>query len=441
MTRLLRLWRWTLALSATLGLAGACDNGALVGGECRPELSQCGKACMDLARDTQNCGACGMSCSDGQFCNSGVCRLIDGGVTGGGGSTGSGGASGGASAGGAAGNPGMGGISGAGGLATAGSAGGEATGGADATGGGGNLGGTGGTLTTGGSSGAGGLVSAAGSGGGPNPVTCDAPASACGQWCVDTMADPGHCGVCFNECASGLCQAGLCVGTASGHIVLMCTNLRQASLTSTPAVLLGNAVFLPLNNLGPMSPVRVLAYSEYADSASVNSVNAILVSAASKRGRTLSLTSATDSTQALALLNAASFEVLLVHDQPAAPAGTLAQIGSAWATAIDTYVDSGGTVIMLSSGASTRGDGDMDDFATNAGILSIVSEAPASLQTFYNRAPTDAVGTGVVSQFLSIPDSCTFNVSSAADAKTVFVVTDAAPVDGVGNPAVIHRIP
>ncbi len=447
MTQRSRLLRWTLALSCILWLAGACSGGGLVGGDCRAGLNQCDKLCVDLRSDVENCGACGMTCAADQFCNVGVCRLHpagDGGAAGGDGLGGNAGLAGAVNLGG---SPSLGGASGSGGAFQPGGGGLGMSGGAGVSGSAGapNFGGTGGVLASGGSGGVlatGGSGGGAGTGGDPNPpLLCDLPTIACGQSCVDTMTDPGHCGGCNQPCASGLCTGGSCLGTASGHIVLLCTNMRQSSTTSSFGVLLGNAEFLSLNNFPPGSPVRILGYSKYADAPSVISTNAALTYAAAQRGRTIQLTSVTDDAQLLTQLNALNHEVFVMYDQPNAPLNAMAQNGSLWAISIDKFVGRGGTVIMLSSGTSVRGDGDMDEFATNAGLLSITGETQDNLQPFYNRAPTDAVGTGVISTFLAVRDSCTFSVASALDAKTVVVVSDTAPADGPGNAVVVHRIP
>ncbi len=43
--------------------------------------------------------------------------------------------------------------------------------------------------------------------------TCDAPKTKCGKKCVDTSADPKHCGDCDTRCASDeTCSGGACVG-------------------------------------------------------------------------------------------------------------------------------------------------------------------------------------------------------------------------------------
>lgn len=441
MTRSARTWMWVVFLLGLLGLPGACSGGALIGGECRSGLSRCGNTCIDLAQDVDNCGACGMACEADQFCNRGVCRLNSSGL-GGAMSAGAGGT---VSSGGSSGMSPLGGAAGVGGLNLGGSGGGAGTetGGTEAGGsvsmaGSGGMSATGGVEGNAGTSGSGGAPMGGTGGGGP---VCNAPSTTCAQACVDTQTDPLHCGDCFTECPSGLCTAGQCVGAASGHIVLMCTNMRLATPTSSFGILLGNAAFLPLSNLAPSRPLRILAYSKYADAPSIASTTAAIDYAAGQRGRTVSLTSVTDDALIASQLKVLNYELFLVYDQPNAPVGGMAQNGSDWSAAISNFVGSGGTVVMLSSGTSTRGDGDMDEFATNAGLLTITGETDANLQLLYNRAPTDAVGTGASKLFLPPRDTCTFTTPAPTEATTVFVVSDSAPVDGLGRPTVVHRIP
>jgi Cys-rich repeat protein len=51
-----------------------CQNGNCVPpGPCAPGQAMCGNACVDLATDAANCGACGMMCPGGEACSAGVC--------------------------------------------------------------------------------------------------------------------------------------------------------------------------------------------------------------------------------------------------------------------------------------------------------------------------------------------------------------------------------
>ncbi len=47
----------------------------LVNTDCPPPLTRCGPACVNTIVDSQNCGACGNECADGQICDAGVCFI------------------------------------------------------------------------------------------------------------------------------------------------------------------------------------------------------------------------------------------------------------------------------------------------------------------------------------------------------------------------------
>jgi hypothetical protein len=46
----------------------------------------------------------------------------------------------------------------------------------------------------------------------------------------------------------------------------------------------------------------------------------------------------------------------------------------------------------------------------------------------------------VVTPFISLLESCTFDTTETQSANTVFVATDTNPVDGLGRPVVLHKI-
>lgn len=62
------------AVAALAALLGACDGKSVAGDECAVEGEQvCAGECVDLASDTNNCGACGTQCRTDQYCQ-GLCR-------------------------------------------------------------------------------------------------------------------------------------------------------------------------------------------------------------------------------------------------------------------------------------------------------------------------------------------------------------------------------
>jgi len=412
----------------------ACETGGVVGGACIEGFTVCGGECVNLSLDESNCGSCGRDCQPGVSCINSVC---------GGGSGGTGGSAG-------------------DGSATGGAAGGDfpPDGSAGMTGGGGSSasGGSGGSSASGGSAGA-----AGGDGGctppfdtaqqcgdcntscsNPTPLCapvdgnfacvalCTPPLVACGGKCVDTNTDPDHCGRCFNRCDSRLCQAGVCVGATVGHITLACMNHEQAIQSSQQTVLMGNAIFLTLK-----TPLRILAYAQHVPAAAKNRVNQVITWAATARSRTFTITEAATSAQVVADLNIFDYEVLLVYDQPSAPAGALATVGTAWNATVDSYARAGGSIVVLSSG---MGRAEMDQLMTNAGLLPVTAETNITFSQLHNRAPADAIGVNVITPFLGLRETCTFTTSAAQSSSTVFVITDSAPEAGIGDPVVVHRI-
>jgi hypothetical protein len=81
----------------------------------------------------------------------------------------------------------------------------------------------------------------------------------------------------------------------------------------------------------------------------------------------------------------------------------------------------------------------MPEFSTSAGLLDVGVESDWTDALVYNQASGDAIGLGVVSPFVTSPMSCTFETNEPPSASTVFVITDTAPSEGVGQPVVVHR--
>jgi hypothetical protein len=206
---------------------------------------------------------------------------------------------------------------------------------------------------------------------------------------------------------------------------------EQSFSTSAQTALLGNAMFLP-----PKNPVRILAFDAYAASSTKNKLNQTIQWAAQAKGRTYDLTYASSSAQVVDGLNVLDFDVFLVYEQATAPAGALGTLGNAWFTTLGSFVKAGG-IVFVSSGGSTP---EMAKLIDNAGLLPVTGHAKITGSTAHNVAPTDAIGVNVISPFLTLKETCTFETSAAPGPSTVFVVTDSA-TPGVGAPVVVHRVP
>ena len=437
----------------------ACGSSGVVGGNCASGYSLCDGRCVDLQRDPLNCNACGLACELEEGCRKGVCTFNTDGYAGdgGGGEAGATGMSGG---GGDAGFSDSGGSSAAsstggngGGSAAGGNGGGSAAGGS-AAGGIGGIGGNGGIGGIGGEAGDTSCIppydgpSACGDCmtqcADPTPLctpdgmgsyecvpACVLPLVQCDGQCVDLNVDPDNCGSCGHVCPSGICQGGMCVGANVGHVVLACMNYQTPGKNTPQTAVMGNAVLLPIRN-----PVRILAYTQYVSAASRAKVDQDIGFAAAARGRTYTIAPLANFMTATATLNIANYDVFLIYDQNAAPAGQLATVGGAWQTnsVLQSFTSAGGIVIGLSGGAS-----EMDQFFSASGLLDVSAQSSVTGAMLYNRAPADAMGINVISPFLAPADSCTFTTGAVPDADTIFVVRD-VPGPAAGKPVVVHRV-
>jgi hypothetical protein len=262
-------------------------------------------------------------------------------------------------------------------------------------------------------------------------AACPLPYLACGGTCIDVSNDPENCGSCGNACLSGLCVKGHCTGSASGDIVVIGHDYAASSVHVSEGTLLANAVFLPGEN-----PVRVLSYEEYANAAQVTNVKSVLTHAAMALGRGLVLTTVTSSTLVPTDLGSAMYDVLLVYDQAAAPAGTLAPIGTAWQSSLNLFLLAGGDVVILdgASGANPQ----MAAFMTAANLLQATGETPiASGTQLLVVASGDAVGNSVVSPYAAQTDTVSITTSEANGGNVTYVVDDL--LGGNLVPVVIHK--
>ncbi len=431
-----------LALTSVFGfaLASACTDGGVVGGDCIDGLTACGGVCLDTSSDPNNCGACGNECQGGVACVAGVCGG-DGGVVPD------------SSLDGASDAPDDGYYDGNFPDRDTGADTGDGSTGDGSTG----DGSTGDGSTGDGSTGDGGDGSTCKppydkpsqcgdcftvcSGATPicSPVDggyacvplCTPPLVDCGGKCVDLNSDPLNCGACFNQCPSGICQAGQCVGALPGHVVVGCMDYQQSFQNAPQTVLLGNAVFIPIQD-----PVRILAYEQYTPPAVKNKVNQTIGWAASAKGRTYATTAVTDPAKVISDLNVLAYDVLLVYDQPNAPAGTLGNVGTSWTNTVTQFAKAGGTIVVLNGG---QGTAEMGDLLTNSTLLPVSGQSNATGSFMYNKAPADAVGINVLSPFIGYKETCTLTTSASPSSSLVYVITNGADA-GTGQPVVIHRI-
>lgn len=212
-------------------------------------------------------------------------------------------------------------------------------------------------------------------------------------------------------CPSGICQGGVCVGAATGHVVLVGHDYRVHHAAA--ARLLGNAAAL-----GARPSVRVAMFLEEADDPQIIAVERALDTGLAAVGRTWS-------TVAHELVGAgedAPVDVVLVLPRPATAAASFAA-GASWRAALTAFVAGGGTVIGLEGPDSST-----TDFLRGAALLDASRAGLATGEEVMIAVPTDALAVGVPSPYLAARGSTTFTATAGA----VAVATSG------GAPIVLH---
>jgi hypothetical protein len=196
---------------------------------------------------------------------------------------------------------------------------------------------------------------------------------------------------------------------------------------SAQARVIVNAMLLPLSN-----PVRVMSFEHYSDATAVSNVKTIVQNAAKQLGRQISFTAIVSDNQVTQQLDITSYDVLFVPDQGNAQQGTMSTLGSSWkqSGAIDSFVKAGGVVVALDGAAGT---GEMPDFFTQSGLLSVSSHKALKSPSLIVVAPNDAIGSGVVSPY--VPTNGTVSMQTEANGGNVTWV-----VKNGNDPVVVHKV-
>ncbi len=422
-------------LVAAVALAAGCgQDAALVGGECASGLTECALRCVDLSRDPANCGACGHACDPGVACVAGACAAAPYGVD--------------ATVGDANGDDGGATVDGT--VSDGGRGDGNATDGAASTDGASTDGPSDARDAATAPDGAacvppydtldqcGSCVTACAP---PNDVCaaqgdgsyacvqlCTSPLVNCGGACVDKTNDPFNCGACGKVCPSHLCAGSTCQGSTPGDVVLIGHDYATTPSSTAQGTVLQNAVFIPSTN-----PLRVMSFERYADATATANAKKILAGRAAQQQRTLSYTATSTDGDVPAKLTAADYDVLVVHDQKAAPTGALATLGSSWATTLGAFTKAGGVIVVLDGDAGT---GEMPQFSTSGGLFQVTSHAPVLAGSAVTvTAPSDDVGVGVLSPYGVWAHTATFTLGNLTN--VTLIVRNG---DGTGAPIVAHRV-
>jgi hypothetical protein len=198
-----------------------------------------------------------------------------------------------------------------------------------------------------------------------------------------------------------------------------------------PTLLLSNSIFLPR-----VPNVRILAYDEYIDPLVGNQVDATIAAEAAKLGQQFSISRVSKSLDVPTRLNKLNYDVFLVYEQPKAPPSELSNVGSLWASSLESFSYVGGVIVMLDGGQGVK---EMTQLFTATRLFPVNDEVGLSSGTYLaTRVLGDQVATRMTTQFPCQNDSCVFETSLTPDANTTFVITEPAPIIGAPRPVVVH---
>jgi hypothetical protein len=241
--------------------------------------------------------------------------------------------------------------------------------------------------------------------------------------------------MCNNPCATGVCQGSTCVGAAPGHEVIIGMSYADVPSSvdvkhSNARLLLGNSVFL--NSASAGGTWKVLAFDPFGSPSAANVDTIVNAQKGSHGVTTLTIDHVTDPAMTLSKLNIASYNALVVYDQPAAATGELGNEGAFLGSSVRAFAKAGGTVVILSGGT---GIDEMWDFVGQAQLFgttgfALVSSDAASSPPLTVPPPvsSDVTVQGVSNVFISFVELGAWSITLDAGADVVVTtqVTGAA---------------
>jgi hypothetical protein len=240
---------------------------------------------------------------------------------------------------------------------------------------------------------------------------CTPPLTACSGQCVNLSRDPNNCGMCGVVCPSQYCFLATCQGKLAGNIMVIGHDFQKTTPTEQQARLLTNSVFY-----NPGS-VNLLSFEEYADAATVTNGLSILKGFATAEGVTLNVQSTKDPTAPANDTLLAGESAVLVWDQPNAPSGMLASLGTSWAPHLSKYLQGGGIVIVLNA---AQGVAQMPALLNNAALLTVTGQG-----TYMAGNPAQDTGLSIARGILSVyevdQNTAWFTTSEVQSGTTLYV--------------------
>ena len=244
-------------------------------------------------------------------------------------------------------------------------------------------------------------------------VCCGDTEIGCRDACINPLIDPDNCGGCGISCTSGICQAGVCTGLPTGHLVVIGHDYVKPRLGMNR--LLGNAVFMA------RSPtVTIAGYFGDATSAAMDGAEAAIAQVQREIGRTAQRNIVDADGAGVAM---ATSDVFLVYAQSTATAASLDALAVQWAVPMAAFLARGGIVIILEgNGAETHRVVGAQFSAPNR------STVTGTVMTV--SAPADAVAADVPISYLGEIDSVSFPGA----------VGPSVVVSPAGDAVVVHKI-